>query len=232
MTREWPGVAKREWRAADVRRRDDTDYDVGAAVQANRIAAVATGALDIPATDAQYVVLAANSTLSAERVLTAGEGITLTDAGAGSTVTVATKDVWVTKAADQSKSSDTAYAADTALQFSVATGVYAITGRVLATSASATPDIKLQVSWPASSSLLGNYVSDAGTATVITEDTTSPAITTNFDIAANGITLIQFDLVLVAGASGTFAVEWAQNSSNGTATTVKAGSFLRYRKTV
>ena len=39
-------------------------------------------------TDAQYITLAPNGDLSAERVLTAGTGITLTDAGAGSTVTV------------------------------------------------------------------------------------------------------------------------------------------------
>lgn len=38
---------------------------------------------------AQYVTLATDGTLSAERVLTAGTGITLTDAGAGSTLTVA-----------------------------------------------------------------------------------------------------------------------------------------------
>ena len=40
--------------------------------------------------DAQYVVLVANANLTVERVLTAGTGITLTDAGAGSTVTIAT----------------------------------------------------------------------------------------------------------------------------------------------
>ena len=39
--------------------------------------------------DAQYVVLSANSTLTVERVLTGGSGITLTDGGAGSTITVA-----------------------------------------------------------------------------------------------------------------------------------------------
>jgi len=43
-------------------------------------------------TDAQYVVLAANGTLTDERVLTAGNNISVTDAGAGSTVTVAQKD--------------------------------------------------------------------------------------------------------------------------------------------
>lgn len=45
----------------------------------------ATGA---PA-DAQYVTLATNGTLTNERVLTAGTNVTLTDGGAGSTVTVA-----------------------------------------------------------------------------------------------------------------------------------------------
>jgi len=41
-------------------------------------------------TDAQYVTLATSTGLSDERVLTAGNGITLTDGGAGTTVTVAT----------------------------------------------------------------------------------------------------------------------------------------------
>lgn len=39
-------------------------------------------------TGAQYVTLATNGTLTAERVLTAGAGITLTDGGAGGNVTV------------------------------------------------------------------------------------------------------------------------------------------------
>ena len=38
--------------------------------------------------DASYLVLATNTTLTAERVLTAGTGIDFTDAGAGSTLTV------------------------------------------------------------------------------------------------------------------------------------------------
>lgn len=43
-------------------------------------------------TGAQYVTLATDVTLTAERVLTAGTGIGLTDAGAGSTLTVAIND--------------------------------------------------------------------------------------------------------------------------------------------
>lgn len=41
---------------------------------------------------ASYVTLAADATLTDERVLTAGEGINLTDAGAGSTITVSGED--------------------------------------------------------------------------------------------------------------------------------------------
>lgn len=40
-------------------------------------------------TNATYVVLSVNGTLTSERVLTAGSGISITDAGAGSTVTIA-----------------------------------------------------------------------------------------------------------------------------------------------
>lgn len=50
--------------------------------------AVSGGGAGAP-TGAQYVTLATDGTLSAERVLTAGDGITLTDAGAGGAVTAA-----------------------------------------------------------------------------------------------------------------------------------------------
>lgn len=50
--------------------------------------AISAGAGGAP-TSAPYVTLGTNATLTSERVLTAGTGITLTDAGAGSTLTVA-----------------------------------------------------------------------------------------------------------------------------------------------
>lgn len=51
--------------------------------------AVASGAGGGAPTDVQYVTLAASGGLSAERVLTAGAGITITDGGAGNAVTIA-----------------------------------------------------------------------------------------------------------------------------------------------
>jgi hypothetical protein len=64
-------------------------WDFSVAGQAKANASGSSGAPD----DAQYVTLATNGTLTSERVLTAGTGISLTDAGAGSTVTIADKEV-------------------------------------------------------------------------------------------------------------------------------------------
>lgn len=66
-----------------------TDPAGAEATVAARIAAL-EGASGAPA-DAQYVTLAANADLSNERVLTAGNGVSITDGGAGNAVTVAAK---------------------------------------------------------------------------------------------------------------------------------------------
>lgn len=52
-------------------------------------AAAARTSLGVAPLDPSFVTLGTNSELSNERVLTAGTGITLTDAGAGSTLTIA-----------------------------------------------------------------------------------------------------------------------------------------------
>jgi len=55
-----------------------------------------SGGGDGPPTTSQYITLATDATLSNERVLTAGTGITVTDGGAGSTTTVAIDSATVT----------------------------------------------------------------------------------------------------------------------------------------
>lgn len=243
MTREWAGVNRRDWAAADVRRRENTDYDVGNTVKARKLAedagtkaetvaaanlAAATAALVVPPVDAQYVVLAANTTLTHERVLTNGNGISFSDAGAGGALTISTPDVWVVKATNESRSSTTVYAADTDLKFSATSGVYYVQGRILATADSATPDIKISTYSPNTSTMMGSYFNNAGTATVITDS--GDAGFGAFDLTSTTTVLIQFDLMFLSAGTGTFGVQWAQNSSSANNTTVKAGSFLRYRK--
>ncbi len=58
-------------------------------------------------TDAQYLTLATNATLTDERVLTAGTGITITDGGAGSTATVAVSSSVVTTTGTQTLTNKT-----------------------------------------------------------------------------------------------------------------------------
>ena len=65
-----------------------TEADVGDALQVTVSASGGGGGGGAP-TNASYVVLGTNGTLTDERVLTAGANITITDAGAGSTVTIA-----------------------------------------------------------------------------------------------------------------------------------------------
>ncbi len=55
-----------------------------------------SGGGDGAPTTSQYITLATDATLSNERVLTAGTGITVTDGGAGSTTTVAIDSATVT----------------------------------------------------------------------------------------------------------------------------------------
>lgn len=52
-------------------------------------------------TSASYVTLGTNATLTSERVLTAGAGITITDAGAGSTVTVGQSEALIIAVGDE-----------------------------------------------------------------------------------------------------------------------------------
>lgn len=60
--------------------------DAAGALQSNGAGVLSISA--VAPVDAQYLTLATNATLTNERVLTAGTGITLTDSGAGGTLTI------------------------------------------------------------------------------------------------------------------------------------------------
>jgi len=142
----------------------------------------------------------------------------------------------VRKTADQTKNSNTTLAADTALQFPMlANTKYAFRGRVhYGTPGGA--DIKFRHTGPASPSFVHiKRHSLAPGATAFG----NIAIDTAYSSADIVITEVsgtegyfEFDGVVHNGANaGTFAIQWAQNTSDAGGTTVRAGSFIEYSTT-
>jgi len=137
----------------------------------------------------------------------------------------------IVKTEDQTKNSETTYAADTDLQFRVeANRVYNI--RLSAFfDTDATPDFKFQFTGPASPTLFlarGHYVVPGATADtdfLHTAFSTSVAVTG----ASSADGYVEAVILLQNGANrGVFAFEWAQNTSNAGDTTVRGGSYLEY----
>ena len=124
-------------------------------------------------TGAQYVTLATDATLSAERVLTAGNGVTLTDAGANGAITVAapltqsdgisavsggagsgytlsTTNPWITvwKTSDEALQNDNTVNNDAVLAVTYASGYYTWRARIFYET-SAVADFKYAMAWSA-----------------------------------------------------------------------------------
>jgi len=159
---------------------------------------------------------------SAGQVLTVATG--LPSWASGTTV--------VKKSANTTKNSDTTYAADPHLQFAMLANTnYAITVVVNFYSTSI-PDIKIRIAGPASPTLY--YAKHRRSAATITTDTAGvdTAYSTSLPITstASGYGIIEYTILVQNGANaGTFAVEWAQNTSDAGDTIVLAGSYIQYR---
>ena len=139
---------------------------------------------------------------------------------------------FVKKTADQTKTSNAGLANDTDLQFSMlAATKYTIRGRIFFDTA-ATPDFKWAISGPASPTLVRirrQWIVPSGTAyagiAIDTAATASQSITTTS--GTNG-GWVEFEAIWHNLNAGTFAVQWAQATSDVGATTVRAGSYLEY----
>lgn len=133
------------------------------------------------------------------------------------------------KTSDEDVTSSTALQDDDELLVTVeANGVYHFEAVIIAYSASATPDLKFQFIEPdgtfdvvVTSGLGGDlisYIDESSSASVV-------------DITAATEKVKYFTgIVRAGGAGGTFKLQWAQNVSNATATTVKADSYMRLTK--
>jgi hypothetical protein len=95
----------------------------------------------------------------------------------------------------------------------------------------ATPDFKYALTGPAAPTYVRvrrHHVVPGSTANVDGMDTAATASTSVTGAAATG-GFVEMIIAWQNGANaGTFAFQWAQNTSNASATTVRAGSYLEY----
>jgi hypothetical protein len=133
----------------------------------------------------------------------------------------------VSKPTIQTKTANTTLANDTDLTFSVTSGTkYRVRGTVYFDTTAA-GDFKYAIAGPAASLIRVHkrHQAAAGVAYVTATDT---AFATSTAVAGTGTAggQVFFDVLFVATASGTFAFQWAQNTSDAGNTSVNAGSYL------
>ena len=147
---------------------------------------------------------------------------------------IASGSLWRTilKTSDQAKTSDSALAADSLLQFSMdAPKVYHVRGVIFFDTA-ATPDFKYQFSSPASCTLIRFEMASCIAGGTPAESAIQTGVPGSTALVGSGTTggFLRFDCIVQtsAGNPGTFSFDWAQNTSNASATTVRAGSYIEY----
>jgi hypothetical protein len=135
----------------------------------------------------------------------------------------------VRKSADQSVTSNTTVANDSQLKFAVAASeTYIFNIWLFLDAANATPDIKLTCTGPSGSTVLWSpgqamYLVDA-TPTVGTVQ--ASGVTASYFVDANLRPLVLQGTILNGVTAGDLTLQWAQNTSSATATTIKAGSYI------
>jgi hypothetical protein len=138
----------------------------------------------------------------------------------------------VSKTADQSKSSDTTFASDATLTFTLNKSTdYLVRGRVFFTT-TATADFKFRFTGPASpTSVRIMRKGVAGGAAAYSEILIDTAYSVAVELLGAGVEgLVEFDAIIENGLNaGAFAFQWAQSTSSATNTTVLEGSYLEYR---
>lgn len=151
---------------------------------------------------------------------------------------------YVQKSADESVTSSTTLQNDDHLMLaSIPVGTWEITGEIFHTGTSASAaDIKLAFAFPTGTiswsgiSLLEAWGSGVGAADVaalgVVNVASSPTAAFAFGAVSSQTIPIHIKGHLVNSATGTLQLQWAQNTSNATATTVKQGSWIALRPLV
>lgn len=154
------------------------------------------------------------------------------------TVVPEMSDLWrrVLKTADQTKASDTTLANDNTLTINLAASTrYTIRARVFLGIANAAMDYKYQWNYSGTTSgvriVTKHNVCGAASGTdnqTVNFQNSLPYTSGGVTGTTSGIAVLEMELVILTNSSGTFAFQWAQNSSDAANMTVYAGSYLEY----
>lgn len=138
-------------------------------------------------------------------------------------------DAKVAKTADESVASSTALQDDNDLVLALgANQIWQVKLVLRAVSASGTPMLKTGFTVPAGATIGGVAIGPNAANTDDSRPVTEAAVL-DFLLPATAI----FEMVVVtAGTAGNFKLQWAQNTSNATATVMKAGSILLAHRVV
>jgi hypothetical protein len=135
-----------------------------------------------------------------------------------------TETLKVRKSANESVTRSTVLQEDNNLKLSLeANKTYIIDGVIMASSTSATPDLKIAFFAPSGAIVTIGYTNDQNEAIL-----SSGATSTRIELPANTPTSVHIHgTVKTSGSNGDFQLKWAQFASNAAPTTVMEGSYLR-----
>ncbi len=160
--------------------------------------------------------------------LTAGTGVSITNASGAITVAATSNVVQMERLTAQVDSTSTTYADATGLSVDLVSGTtYVIEGWLNLVSAD-TSGSKVKLTGTATgSTVAGSFVFNAtnGDMSVSAVGTSLPLEQTAIGAAA-GNSIVQFSALIVCNGSGTLKVQYAQNSVQGGTSSIKLGSWI------
>jgi hypothetical protein len=137
----------------------------------------------------------------------------------------------IKKTADQSIASNNTLASDNTLSFAMAAGTnYTIRIKIFFDTG-ATEDFKYALTGPAAPTYVRVRRHHVVPGSVVDTNGMDTAATASTSVAGTGTTggFLEMDIVWQNGVNAaTFALQWAQNTSGATTTTVRAGSYMEY----
>jgi hypothetical protein len=141
---------------------------------------------------------------------------------------------FVRRTSDATRTSTTTFTDDSQLSLAVeANAIYvAKVGLLFASTSQAAGDFKAQFTAPASAVGWWSIHGNSASGTAATDDyggvmTLNSASSSGVIATAEPWNMTMYDgLLVTAGTSGNFVVQWAQNTSSGTGTTLKINSFI------